>query len=121
MYAIGLNETLVLAKWRVLFLITGGLTSAIGVLFYFAMPDNPQEAWFLTPEERVAAAARLAEEHDGGDKTNFSMVQLMESMRDFNSYAAFLFGVLVTAPAPVLTVSEPAPDHVVPFGRVAYD
>ena len=105
MYAIGSNNHLAIAKWRVLFLICGALTSAVGVVFFFLMPDNPETAWFLTPEERIAAAARLAEEHDGGDKTNFSVAQLWESTRDFNAYSAFLFGVLVTAPAPVLTVS----------------
>ncbi|ETS79376.1 hypothetical protein PFICI_09229 [Pestalotiopsis fici W106-1] len=106
MYGIGENNHIALAKWRVLFLICGGLTTALGVVFYFLMPDNPQTAWFLTPDERVAAAARLAEEHDGGDKTDFSMAQLREAMVDFNSYSAFLFGVLVTAPAPVLTFAS---------------
>jgi hypothetical protein len=105
MYGIGSNDSLHIAKWKVLFLICGGLTSALGFVFFFLMPDNPQTAWFLTVEERIAAAARLAEEHDGGDKTDFSMAQLKESLFDFNAYSAFLFGVLVTAPAPVLTVS----------------
>jgi len=53
----------------------------------------------------VAAGRRLASQHDGGDKTDFSMEQLKESLFDFKSYAAFAFGVLVTAPSPVLTVS----------------
>ena len=70
------------------------------------MPDNPDTALFLTPEEQMAAAYRLAEELDGADKPYFSKAQLRESVFDFNSYAAFLFGVLVTAPAPVLSVSH---------------
>ncbi|KAH8880836.1 membrane transporter [Thozetella sp. PMI_491] len=106
MYAIGENNSWAVAKWKVLFLIAGGLTSALGVVFFFLMPDNPQDAWFFTPEERLAAAARLAEGHEGGDKTDFSRAQLKESVFDFNSYAAFLFGLLVTAPAPVLTFAS---------------
>ncbi|OJJ42166.1 hypothetical protein ASPZODRAFT_77557 [Penicilliopsis zonata CBS 506.65] len=103
MYGIGQSHSLTMAPWRVMFIICGAMTSFIGLVFFFAMPDNPETAWFLTPEERIAAAQRLAEEHDGGDKTNFSLEQLKESLGDFNSYAAFLFGILVTAPAPVLT------------------
>lgn len=69
------------------------------------MPDGPDTAWFLSEEEKVAACHRLRDDHDGGDKTSFSMEQLKEAAFDFKTYAAFLFGVLVTAPAPVLTVS----------------
>lgn len=101
-----------------LFLIIGGLTSLLGGVFYFLMPANPQEAWFLRPDERIAADARLSEEHDGGDKTNFSMAQLKESWVDFNVWAAFLFGVLVTAPSPVLTVGSL---HSLPKGDTVYD
>lgn len=90
-----------------MFLICGALTSVCGVVFYFVMPAGPTTAWFLTPEERIAAGHRLASQHDGGDKTNFSMAQLKESVFDFKSYAAFAFGILVTAPSPVLTVSRP--------------
>ncbi|KAJ5804929.1 hypothetical protein N7474_010816 [Penicillium riverlandense] len=103
MYGIAEGHNLSIAPWRVMFLICGAMTSFIGLIFFFAMPDNPETAWFLTAEEKVAAAQRLAEEHDGGDKTDFSMKQLKESILDFNSYAALFFGILVTAPAPVLS------------------
>jgi MFS family permease len=105
MYGIGEHNTTSLAAWRLMFIICGILTSLCGVAFFFIMPAGPETAWFLTPEERVAAGRRLASQHDGGDKTDFSMEQLKESLFDFKSYAAFAFGVLVTAPSPVLTVS----------------
>lgn len=105
MYGIGQGNTS-LAPWRVMFIVCGAMTSFFGVLFYFFMPAGPETAWFLNAEERIAAAKRLASEHDGGDKQNFSTKQLKESASDFKTYAAFAFGILVTAPAPVLTVTN---------------
>jgi hypothetical protein len=104
MYGIGEHSTSSPAPWRIMFIVCGAFTAACGVLFYFVMPNSPETAWFLTQEERFAASRRLASEHDGGDKTNFSMGQLKEAALDFKSYAAFAFGILVTAPSPVLTV-----------------
>lgn len=106
MYGIGEHNTSSFASWKIMFIVCGACTSAVGALFYFIMPSGPDTAWFLTPEERLAACRRLAEDHDGGDKTNFSMEQLEEAIWDFKSYAAFAFGILVTAPAPVLTFAS---------------
>jgi len=105
MYGIGEHNSTSLAPWRLMFIVCGILTSACGVAFFFIMPAGPETAWFLTPEERIVASRRLASQHDGGDKTNFSVEQLKEAVLDFKSYAAFAFGVLVTVPSPILTVS----------------
>ncbi|EFQ88421.1 hypothetical protein PTT_15706 [Pyrenophora teres f. teres 0-1] len=96
MYGIGQHNTSSLAFWRLMFLVCGIFTSLCGVAFYCTMPDGPDTAWFLTAEEKIAAQHRLREDHDGGDKTTFSMEQLKEAA----------FGILVTAPAPVLTFAS---------------
>ncbi|KAI2486836.1 Major facilitator superfamily transporter [Pyrenophora tritici-repentis] len=106
MYGIGQHNTSSLASWRLMLLVCGIFTSLCGVAFYCIMPDGPDTAWFLTAEERIAAQHRLREDHDGGDKTSFSMEQLKEAAFDFKTYAAFAFGILVTAPAPVLTFAS---------------
>ncbi|TVY44091.1 putative transporter [Lachnellula occidentalis] len=106
MYGIGQHNTSSIAAWRLMFIICGVLTSVTGVVFVFIMPSRPETAWFLTPDERLAAGRRLASQHDGGDKTNFSLAQLKEAVFDFSSYAAFAFGVLVTAPSIVLTFAS---------------
>lgn len=106
MYGIGEHNTSSISAWRLMFIICGVLTSVTGVIFVFVMPSGPETAWFLTPEERLAAGHRLASQHDGGDKKDFSVDQFKEAMSDFKCYAAFAFGVLVTAPSVVLTVSQ---------------
>lgn len=104
MYGIGKNSTLALAPWRILFLICGAMTSACGVVFFYAMPSGPDTAWFLTPREREVASMRLARDHEGGDQTQFSARQTLEALMDVKSWLVFSFGVLVTMPSPVLTV-----------------
>lgn len=105
MYGIG-HQNLVVAPWKAMFLICGELTAMAGVLFFFLMPSGPNTAWFLTQHEQVVASQRLQEESEGGDRTNFSMLQLKEAVCDIRAYLSFLFGVLITLPAPVIGVSS---------------
>ncbi|KAF2155052.1 MFS general substrate transporter [Myriangium duriaei CBS 260.36] len=49
-----------LRSWQVLFLIEGFSTMAIAVVGFFWLPHNAGSAWFLSPEERVCAEARLS-------------------------------------------------------------
>ncbi|KAF2099115.1 pantothenate transporter [Rhizodiscina lignyota] len=95
-----------LAPWRVLFIICGSLTLAGGVLFYFIMPDGPDQAWFLTAREKEVLKMRLAKDREGGDKTSFSLPQLKESLLDVKTYFSFAFGVLVTMQSSVLTFAS---------------
>lgn len=60
-------------QWKAMFLICGGLTAFIGLLFFFLMPAGPDSAWFLKPDERKIAVQRLQAETEGGDQTNFSI------------------------------------------------
>jgi MFS family permease len=105
MYGIGTSKNISIAPWRAMFIIAGSITVTAGVLFFFAMPANVDTAWFLTVEERVVAAKRLAGQHDGGDKLNFSMKQFKEACLDVRTFITFCFGVLITINSVVLTVS----------------
>lgn len=50
-----------LETWRYMFIIYGAVTIVAGVLAALAIPDAPDQAWFLSEEEKLAAAARLAQ------------------------------------------------------------
>lgn len=106
MYGIGERGDLAIAPWRVMFLVAGGITVAAGIIFFCAMPAGPATAWFFTAEEKVIAARRMASQHDGGDKTTFSMAQLKEAALDSQSFFALMFGILVTMCSPVLTFAS---------------
>lgn len=107
MYGIAKNGSLSIAPWRVLFIVCGGITAVLGVAFYVLFPSTPEKAWFLNEREKEVLIARLAVDHDGGDKTNFSMKQLKEALLDIRSWFVFFFGVLVVTQSPVLTVRPP--------------
>lgn len=104
MYGIGKQHYPRLEPWRVLFLVCGALTAAFGVVFYFLVPTGPQKAWFLSDREREVLLARMAQDREGGDKTNFSKSQVKETLLDVRAWFIFAFGILVTMQSPVLTV-----------------
>jgi MFS family permease len=109
MFGIAESQHLTIAPWRVMFIVCGAMTAAIGVVFFFAMPSDPAGAWFLNKREKEVIAARMARAHEGGDHTNFSMAQLSEALLDYKVFLIFCFGLLVTMQSPVLTVSSSCP------------
>jgi MFS family permease len=106
MYGVARNSSLSLQPWRTLFLICGAITSVAGAAFYFLIPSGPKDAWFFTPREKEVMALRMAADREGGDKTNFSIAQLKETLLDPKAWFVFWFGVLVTMQSPVLTFAS---------------
>jgi hypothetical protein len=47
----------------------------------------------------------MGKANEGGDKTNFSIAQMKETLLDPKVFSIFCFGVLVTIQSPVLTIS----------------
>ncbi|KAG5982571.1 hypothetical protein E4U55_001718 [Claviceps digitariae] len=47
-----------LAGWRLLFLVEGLPVLVMAVVAYFAMPNSPHDAWFLTEDEKRVALTR---------------------------------------------------------------
>lgn len=48
--------------WRISFLICAALTVVVGVIFLVFVPESPGKSWYLTPEERIVAVQRVAQE-----------------------------------------------------------
>jgi ACS family allantoate permease-like MFS transporter len=51
--------------WKIVFLATGLLTVAMGVIFLFWMPDNQMNARFLSKEDRILAIERVRVNQQG--------------------------------------------------------
>jgi MFS family permease len=62
LYGCGSIKGGALKGWRISFLICAALTILIGIYFFVFVPKSPSQAWFLTPEEREVAVARVAQE-----------------------------------------------------------
>lgn len=51
--------------WKIIFLVTGLLTVAMGIIFLFWMPDNQMNARFLSKEDRILAIERVRVNQQG--------------------------------------------------------
>lgn len=71
-----------IAPWKIIFLFIGLLTVVIGVIFYFAMPDSPLTAWFLSKSERLLAIERIRKNEQGIGNKHWKRYQFVEAITD---------------------------------------
>lgn len=68
--------------WKVLFILLGTLTMALGVLLWILLPDSPLEAWFLSEEERIMAVERIRSNNMGIGNKTWKRYQFIEALAD---------------------------------------
>ena len=61
-----MNQVHGLSAWRWLFIIEGAPSCASALAVFFILPDWPEEAHWLTDEERAIAVRRLSLEGSKG-------------------------------------------------------
>lgn len=105
MYGIG-QSNMSLAPWRALFIICGGLTSLVGVVFIFMMPRDTSTAWFLTEAEREIATQRLAVDRATRDRAEFNKKQVREAMLSPMTWIYMMMGLCITLTTPIIKVSR---------------
>ena len=84
--------------WKIVFLLTGLLTSCIGILFLFLMPDSQLNAWFLTKEERILAIERVKTNGQGIGNKHFKLYQFKEALTDPLVWAFVYVSVATSIP-----------------------
>jgi Major Facilitator Superfamily len=73
-------------SWRWVFILEGLFTFVFGVASWFIIPRFPQEATFLTDEERSLLLARL--QHDrGNERINFEGINWVKLLTDWKIWA----------------------------------
>lgn len=80
--------------WQGLMIITGGITVLVSVIFWFAFPDSPATAWFLTHEERVMAVQRIRVNQTGIENKRWKLDQFMETLKDPKTWLLALFAAI---------------------------
>jgi sugar phosphate permease len=60
----GLNRISGIHGWQLMFLVEGLLASVVGVYALWYLVDKPQDATWITPEEKHALAAELDSENE---------------------------------------------------------
>ena len=92
-----------IGAWKILFVVTGLATAALGVLFYFFMPDNQLNARFLSPHERFLAIERVCINSQGIGNKYLKWYQFREALTDPAVWAMTLFSLLQNIPNDGLT------------------
>ncbi|KIV95264.1 hypothetical protein PV10_02937 [Exophiala mesophila] len=72
--------------WRWLFIIEGIISCIVAIIVFFAMPLNPEEAWFLNKEEKETMAARKRRDVVYRGKKTFSWPAIRATIIDPTVY-----------------------------------
>ncbi|KAL4899318.1 hypothetical protein BDW74DRAFT_189424 [Aspergillus multicolor] len=70
-----------LKTWQYIYVFAGVLTFLFGIWCFF-LPNDPLNAWFLTPEERLVAVERLRASRTGVKNHKLKPGQLKEAVLD---------------------------------------
>ena len=88
------------SSWRWIFILEGTLTCVVAVLFFFIIPSFPEEAKWLTADERAYVKARL--QADQGRSAAERTIGFRDIVNVFKDFKVFLggfmyFGLIVPA------------------------
>ncbi|KAK4183049.1 major facilitator superfamily domain-containing protein [Podospora australis] len=74
-----------IAPWRLLFLVEGAPTILLAAVLFFYLPDSPETAKFLTPQEKEAARSRAILQSGTEGKARLGSIQWKEVIEAFES------------------------------------
>jgi len=87
-----------IAPWKIIFLLTGLLTTTMGIFFMFWMPDNQMNARFLSKEDRVLAIERIRVNQQGVGNKHWKFYQIKEALLDPLTWAFFFYALVADIP-----------------------
>lgn len=87
-----------LAGWKIIFLVTGLLTVATGIVFLFVMPDNQLNARWLSQEDRILAIERIRINQQGVGNRHFKLYQFWETLQDPLTWAFCMYALIADIP-----------------------
>lgn len=87
-----------LPAWKLVFIITGVLTIALGTLIFFHIPDTPSQAWFLTDVEKRLVVERIRDNQQGFGNRHFKKEQFKEALLDPQTWIYFFFALIGNIP-----------------------
>lgn len=85
-------------SWKIVFLVTGLLTAAMGVVFWFFIPDNQLNAWFLSKRDRLLAVERIRRNEQGVGNKHWKVYQFREALTDPLTWMFFFYSLAADIP-----------------------
>lgn len=89
--------------WKVLFVVIGCMTIAVGFMIILHIPDLPVKAWFLNEKERKQVVVRIKSNNQGFGNKHFKLHQLKEALLDINTWIYFFYALASDIPNGALT------------------
>lgn len=83
----------VLAGWKILFIIEGGMTVLVALIAIAVLPNYPQTAAFLTPLEKEVGVMRLLKDASKSVNAPFSYTEFFAPLREWQFYVFTIFAV----------------------------
>ena len=97
--AVGARERgAAIESWKIVFLVTGLLTAAMGVVFWFFIPDNQLNAWFLSRRDRLLAVERIRQNEQGVGNKHWKVYQFKEALTDPLTWMFFFYSLAADIP-----------------------
>jgi ACS family allantoate permease-like MFS transporter len=84
--------------WKIVFLATGLLTTLVGIIFLWAVPDNQMNCRWLSKEDRILAVERIRMNNQGVGNKHFKLYQVKEALLDPLSWAFCFYALIADIP-----------------------
>ncbi|KAJ6078797.1 hypothetical protein N7467_008550 [Penicillium canescens] len=89
--------------WRIMFLVLGLVTSVVGGLTFFFIPDTPIKATWLSESEKVALLEHVSENQTGVWSTTLNLSQILEAVCDVQLWLLTVTTILISVSSGVVT------------------
>lgn len=93
-YGVSFYDGKVIAPYKIIYILLGGLAILVGVVVLLWLPDSPVHARILTKEERIAAIERVRENQSGTANRHWKKDQILEAVLDIRTWLIVLTTLL---------------------------
>ncbi|KAJ5747294.1 uncharacterized protein N7511_008990 [Penicillium nucicola] len=90
-------------SWRIMFLVLGLVTSVVGALTFFFIPDTPIKASWLSESEKIALLEHVSENQTGVWSTKLNLSQIWEAVGDVQLWLLTITTILISVSSGVVT------------------
>ena len=97
-YGISFDDGHLLAPYKIIYILLGGLAILVGVSVVVWLPDSPVHARTLTKEERIAALERVRDDQGGTENKRLKKDQIVEALTDIRTWLIVLTTLLSAFP-----------------------
>ncbi|KAH9482913.1 Allantoate permease [Psilocybe cubensis] len=97
-YGVSFYDGKLLAPYKIIYILLGGLAILVGICVLIWLPDSPVHAKFLTKEERIAALERVRDDAGGTENKRLKKYQVIEAVCDIRTWLIVLTTLLTSIP-----------------------